>query len=222
MAMLIAGAGVVGLKLIEILEANDTDILGLVDDDQSKWDKDCGGHKVLGSPEAVAETLDEDFLEFSSAIGDPVNRYKMIQRMRKLFPHAICPNCIHPSAQISKHAHVGEGNIFCQNVVIQPEVTIGNFNSFNISAVMGPQSEMGNFCTMNALTMVASNSRVEDFSYLGMGCKVFCGGITVSRGTTVGANAFVNKNTEPWSVVIGLPAREIKKKDPFRCLQIHS
>lgn len=40
-------------------------------------------------------------------------------------------------------------------------------------------------------------------------------GVQVGEGTSVGAMALVNRNTEPWSIYAGIPARKIKnrKKD---------
>ena len=37
-------------------------------------------------------------------------------------------------------------------------------------------------------------------------------GVTVGEGAVVGARAVVMKNVEPWTVVVGNPAREIKKR----------
>jgi putative colanic acid biosynthesis acetyltransferase WcaF len=38
-------------------------------------------------------------------------------------------------------------------------------------------------------------------------------GVTVASGTVVGARAVVVKNTEPWTVVAGNPAKTIKKRE---------
>jgi putative colanic acid biosynthesis acetyltransferase WcaF len=38
-------------------------------------------------------------------------------------------------------------------------------------------------------------------------------GVTVGEGAVVGARAVVTKNVEPWTIVAGNPAREIKKRE---------
>ena len=58
----------------------------------------------------------------------------------------------------------------------------------------------------------------EDFATLGVNCSVLPG-ITLAEGTIVGANSVVTKNTEPWMVYAGAPARPIKKRDHKRIME---
>lgn len=37
-------------------------------------------------------------------------------------------------------------------------------------------------------------------------------GVTIREGTLVGANSFVNKDTEPWTVYVGSPAKPLKER----------
>jgi len=53
---------------------------------------------------------------------------------------------------------------------------------------------------------------IEDDVWIGAGA-VIMPGITLRRGTVVGANAVVTKDTEPYSVVAGAPARKIRSRD---------
>lgn len=46
---------------------------------------------------------------------------------------------------------------------------------------------------------------IEDDANLGIGCMIM-GGITIAKGTRVGANAVVTKNFSPNSVIAGVPA----------------
>ena len=49
--------------------------------------------------------------------------------------------------------------------------------------------------------------KIEDDVWIGSGC-VILPGVTLARGTVVGANSTVTKNTRPYSVVYGSPAKE--------------
>lgn len=51
---------------------------------------------------------------------------------------------------------------------------------------------------------------IEDNVDIGVGA-VIIGPITVGKGAVIGANAVVNKNVEPYTVVGGVPARLIKR-----------
>ena len=52
---------------------------------------------------------------------------------------------------------------------------------------------------------------IEDDCWIGAG-SVFLDGITVGKGCVIGSNTLVNKNIQPYSVVVGNPARVIKKR----------
>lgn len=49
---------------------------------------------------------------------------------------------------------------------------------------------------------------IEDDVWLGAGVRVL-DGVTVARGTVVGAGSIVTKSTQPFDVVVGVPARKI-------------
>lgn len=50
---------------------------------------------------------------------------------------------------------------------------------------------------------------IEDDVWIGTGAKIL-DGVTVRQGTVIGAGAVVNRSTEPYSVVVGIPARLVK------------
>jgi galactoside O-acetyltransferase len=39
-------------------------------------------------------------------------------------------------------------------------------------------------------------------------------GVTMAEGSFLGPNSFLRKNTEPWTIYFGNPARPISKRDP--------
>lgn len=54
----------------------------------------------------------------------------------------------------------------------------------------------------------AEGITIEDDVWIGAGAKIL-DGVTVCRGTVVGAGAVVTQSTVAWSVVAGVPARKI-------------
>lgn len=44
-------------------------------------------------------------------------------------------------------------------------------------------------------------------------------GVTIGEGSVIGACSFVNKNTEPWTVYVGTPAKPIKKRPKEKMLK---
>jgi len=56
------------------------------------------------------------------------------------------------------------------------------------------------------------------FSTLGVNCVVLPG-VTLGEGSIVGANSMVSKDTEPWMVYGGSPAKPIMARDKTRILE---
>ena len=54
---------------------------------------------------------------------------------------------------------------------------------------------------------------VEDYVWIGEGAVVLAG-VTIGRGSVVGANAVVTRDVEPYSVVGGIPAKNLKRETP--------
>jgi maltose O-acetyltransferase len=52
---------------------------------------------------------------------------------------------------------------------------------------------------------------IEDDVWIGAGA-VIMPGVTLRRGTVVGANSVVTKDTEEYAVVVGAPARKIRSR----------
>ncbi|NLJ79606.1 MAG: serine O-acetyltransferase, partial [Firmicutes bacterium] len=53
---------------------------------------------------------------------------------------------------------------------------------------------------------------VEDDVFIGTGAKIL-GPITIGRGAKIGANAVILKDVEPGTVVVGVPGRQVIKKE---------
>lgn len=52
---------------------------------------------------------------------------------------------------------------------------------------------------------------IEDDVWIGAGVLIL-DGVTVKKGSVIGAGAVVTKNIEPYSIVVGVPARKIKDR----------
>jgi maltose O-acetyltransferase len=52
---------------------------------------------------------------------------------------------------------------------------------------------------------------IKDYSWLGVRC-IILPGVTLEEGTVVGAGAVVNRSTEGYSIVAGVPAKKIGQR----------
>ena len=58
----------------------------------------------------------------------------------------------------------------------------------------------------------------EDYATLGVNCTVLPG-VTLGEGCIVGANSVVTKNTKPWMIYAGSPAKPIKPRKKERIIE---
>ncbi|KAL0568917.1 hypothetical protein V5O48_013060 [Marasmius crinis-equi] len=84
------------------------------------------------------------------------------------------------------------------HVAIGPNVTIISVNHYT-----SPLSRLNMYGYAQPVT-------IEDNVWIG-GCATILPGVTIGKGSTVGAGSVVTRDVPPFSVVVGCPARVIKK-----------
>lgn len=94
-------------------------------------------------------------------------------------------------------AHIQRGNA--------DKVVIGN------NVIMGHESYVVTHCPIRSFTE-DNGIIIEDHCWIGSRAMIMPG-VTLGRGTFVGAGAVVSKDTEPFSIVVGNPAKKIKMRE---------
>ena len=102
---------------------------------------------------------------------------------------------IPPSTTIGRGSKLGYGGI---GVVIHARAIIGKNVMISQNVTIGGKSGLYKVPV------------IEDDVHIGAGA-VILGPITIGRGAIIGANAVVDKNVEPMTVVGGVPAKLIKR-----------
>ncbi len=103
-----------------------------------------------------------------------------------------CASYIGPYVVIYGHGGVAIGN----NVLVANHSTIVS-SSHNYNSCSMPICQQG-----ECLGLVT----IEDDVWIGSGVRLLAG-VTVSRGSVVGANSVVTKSTSPYSISYGVPAK---------------
>ena len=52
---------------------------------------------------------------------------------------------------------------------------------------------------------------IEDDVWIGSGCKIL-DGITIGKGSVIGAGTVCTKDVEPYSVIVGVPGKLLKRR----------
>lgn len=109
-------------------------------------------------------------------------------------------------------------NDFFHGVWIGPRVVSGKGLSLGHprGIVINPSSKIGNYVTMiNQVTLGGPNVVIEDFVEIGAGAKIISTKdrvVVIGRHSIIGAGSVVTKSIPPYSIVVGVPGRAIKKK----------
>jgi acetyltransferase-like isoleucine patch superfamily enzyme len=60
--------------------------------------------------------------------------------------------------------------------------------------------------------LIGDNFIMEDFSLIGVNCVVLPN-VKMAEGSVLGANSLLNRNTDPWTIYVGSPAKPLKKRN---------
>ncbi len=108
------------------------------------------------------------------------------------------------------------------NIDIHPGATIGEnvFIDHGIGVVIGETAIIGNNVTIYqgvtlggvSLNPGKRHPTIEDDVTIGAGAKIL-GDIVIGKESRIGANSVVVKDVPPYSTVVGIPGKVIKRKD---------
>ncbi|MDR3133494.1 MAG: 2,3,4,5-tetrahydropyridine-2,6-dicarboxylate N-acetyltransferase [Prevotellaceae bacterium] len=127
---------------------------------------------------------------------------------------------IEPGAIIRNHVEIGDNAVIMMGAVINIGAVIGKNTMIDMNVVVGGRAEVGENCHIGAGAVLAGvieppSSRpviVEDGVVIGANAVVL-EGVRIGKGAVVAAGAVVTDDVLPDTVVAGIPARFIKRKD---------
>ena len=199
--MYLFGASGHAKVIIDSLKASRKQISGLFDDNPDV--KELLEYRVYGS-------FDQDRLgeeELIISIGLNHIRKKIVE---KLPENTLYGNAIHPSAIISEYASIGEGTVVMQGVIIQSSVTIGKHCIINTTASVDHDCIIEDYVHISPNATLCGSVSVGEGSQVGAGAVVIPG-IKIGKWSLVAAGAVVMKDVPDNVLVLGNPARVVKK-----------
>jgi acetyltransferase EpsM len=117
---------------------------------------------------------------------------------------------VHPAAEVSLTAKLGNGTIVSPGAVIAANTSIGSHVIINRGCLIGHHVEIGDYVTISPGANIAGRARIGDLCYVGMGA-VILDGISIGNNSVVGAGSVVTKDVPPSVQVLGIPARISKE-----------
>jgi sugar O-acyltransferase (sialic acid O-acetyltransferase NeuD family) len=211
--LFIIGSGGFSKQVVEIVEklniqSQEYDLIGLIDDNPSFIGKEVLGYKVVGSTDYLKSFARKHEVCGIIAIADGVVRKRIAKRLNSVK----WINLIHPNTSISEYIKMGEGNVVCAGVTINPDCELGNHCHVNIGTTIGHDVSFNDYITVMPGSRISGNVTLKAGSTIGSGTTIIQG-LTIEENVTLGAGCVVTKNTTPNSLYIGIPAKQVKKNE---------
>ena len=115
---------------------------------------------------------------------------------------------VHPFSWVHQEVSIGEGTVICAGSIIQPGAKIGSHVIINTKSSVDHDTFVGDFSHIS-VAHLAGGATIDEGVFLGLHSAVLPY-LHVGAWATVGAGAVVTKNVDPYTTVVGIPARAIK------------
>lgn len=213
--IVVIGSGGFSKQVIEIIERinlinQEYTLLGIIDDNKSLVGTEVLGYEVIGDTDYIKLLSQRKKIHGVIAIADGEVRKEITRKLDGVQWESV----IHPSAVISDYTKIGEGNIVCAGVIINPEFQMGNHSHINIGSTIGHNVSIIDYVTVMPGSRISGNVTLKSNSMVGTGSTIIQG-LIIEENVVLGAGAVVTKNTEPNNLYVGVPA---KKKKPLTSL----
>ncbi|MBI4596926.1 MAG: acetyltransferase [Candidatus Omnitrophica bacterium] len=184
---------------------------GILDASPRLWGTEVLDVPILGGDEMIAQLAREGvtlFIVGVGAVGDNGPRQRLFELgiSRGLTPLSVR----HPSAVCSSSATVGAGSLLCPGAVVNAGAVIGGNVIINSGAIVEHECVIEDHAHVASGAVLASAVRVGRGAHVGAGATVRQG-LSIGEAAIVGAGAVVVKPVEAGTVVVGVPARELKR-----------
>jgi sugar O-acyltransferase (sialic acid O-acetyltransferase NeuD family) len=213
--VVILGSGGNSIDILDtLLEINDAagrpqyECIGFLDDNAAAWGRTIHGVQVLGPLQAAAEQRDACFVNGIGSAETFWQKEAIIARTG--IPPERFLTLIHPSAQVSRFARLGQGVVVLQQVTITADVRIGDHVILLPGSVISHDSVLGDYSCVAAGACVSGRVKVGPSCYLGSTCAIR-EGVTLGEYSLVGMGSVVLEDVQANTVVVGNPARPLRQ-----------
>ncbi len=214
-SVVIVGAAQHAKVVLHILRTSKSgkncNIVGFVDDNANLHGKKIDGTKVLGKFDDLPALKKK--LKIDHGIIGISNRYMSVRALyfKKLAKFGLdYVNAIHDSAVIESNTKIGRGVVINPNCVINSYASVGDNCVIYSNSVIEHEDVIGNNVYIGPGVILTADVRIGDNSFLGVGTKVIPH-IKIGKNVIVGAGSVVTKNIGDNYVVVGVPAKILRK-----------
>lgn len=185
--MYLYGASGHAKVIMDILNANQIEINGLVDDNLNI-------QELLGIP--VLHQIN-GLSPFIISIGNNQTRKKIAEQLNTSFG-----NAIHPSAIISPSSTIDEGTVVMQGAIVQSCAIIGKHCIINTGASIDHECAIEDYAHISPHATLCGNVHVGEGSWVAAG-SVILPGVSIGKWSVIGAGSVVAKDIPDGVLAVG-------------------
>ncbi len=146
------------------------------------------------------------------AVGDPLLKEKIVQKIKSSCRKSKFPNLIHPTVSYDRRKEkliLGEGNIICSQSVLTTDITLGNYVHINLDCSVGHDVEIKDYTTVSPGVHISGNVHIADKVFIGTGVAII-ERISICPHAKIGAGASVINSINEPGTYVGIPARKVR------------
>lgn len=189
------------------------EITDVIDDGAGRYSDLCSivGReiKVHTSIDAVNDLIHKQFVV---TLGNSPVRHQIYLALKE--KGVALYTVVHPTAQISEKAKVGDGSIISPFVLLGAYSSIGENCFVNVRVTVGHDVMLGDSCILSPHVAVSGAVVAGAGVYCGAGA-VINPGLSIGQFCKLSSGAVVAKEVKGGSLVYGNPARSVKMFNPL-------
>lgn len=149
-------------------------------------------------------------LEISIAVGEPVTREKVYNKVKSAGIRLA--TLIHPGVYIDESSQIGEGVTICEGVTTTSCVVLEDNVYVQPHAVIGHDIHIGKHSVIGSNTEIGGENVIGERVFIGFMVGTLQG-LKIGNDVEISAGSIVFRDIEPGMIVMGNPARVIRRNE---------
>lgn len=206
--LILIGGGGHCKACIDVIECEGVfNIEGVLDIKEKEGDLVLG-YPIIGTDDDISKLAEKgySFLITLGQIKSATIRKNLYAKLKA--ENAKLATVISPTANVSKHAIIGEGTVVMHAANINVDALIGVNCIVNTGSNIEHDVVIGNHCHISTYAVINGNCNIGDETFIGSGSTI-SNGISVLANVAVGAGSVVYNNINTTGLFVGNPLKKL-------------